>query len=160
MAGIEPHLPIIRLDENDAAAGLALSIEAHWNQNERDWRFLLTKGIIFGVRDQDRRLIATAALLPHTERKAWISMVLVTASCRRNGLATRLIDACLATATKLRLTTGLGQGPIWSTWSQRKFKGLTDAGWTIELPFQRMRFGRAISQAAELPFAVAGPEFG
>ncbi|MBV9530557.1 MAG: GNAT family N-acetyltransferase, partial [Bradyrhizobium sp.] len=39
-------------------------------------------------------------------------------------------------------------------------KGLTNAGWTIERPFQRMRFGRAISQAAQLPFAVAGPEFG
>ena len=39
-------------------------------------------------------------------------------------------------------------------------KGLTDSGWTIERPFQRMRFGRATTPAAELPFAVAGPEFG
>ena len=38
--------------------------------------------------------------------------------------------------------------------------GLTGAGWTIERPFQRMRFGRATHAAAELPFAVAGPEFG
>ena len=38
--------------------------------------------------------------------------------------------------------------------------GLTDSGWTIERPFQRMRFGRATTPAAELPFAVAGPEFG
>jgi hypothetical protein len=38
--------------------------------------------------------------------------------------------------------------------------GLTNSGWTIERPFQRMRFGRATSQGAELPFAVAGPEFG
>ncbi|MBV9532658.1 MAG: GNAT family N-acetyltransferase, partial [Bradyrhizobium sp.] len=111
MVGIEPHLPIVRLDENDAADGLALSIEAHWNQNERDWRFLLTKGVVFGVRDRDRRLIATAALLPYTEREAWISMVLVTASCRRGGLATRLIEACLDTAMKLRLTTWLDATP-------------------------------------------------
>jgi hypothetical protein len=38
--------------------------------------------------------------------------------------------------------------------------GLTSSGWTIERPFQRMRFGRAMTQAGELPFAVAGPEFG
>ena len=38
--------------------------------------------------------------------------------------------------------------------------GLTNGGWTVERPFQRMRFGRAKSQADEPPFAVAGPEFG
>ena len=38
--------------------------------------------------------------------------------------------------------------------------GLTDTGWNIERPFQRMRFGRATTTSAELPFAVAGPEFG
>jgi GNAT superfamily N-acetyltransferase len=37
---------------------------------------------------------------------------------------------------------------------------LTGTGWNIERPFQRMRFGRATTQSEELPFAVAGPEFG
>jgi hypothetical protein len=37
-------------------------------------------------------------------------------------------------------------------------KGLTNSGWRIERPFQRMRFGHA--QLAKLPFAVAGPEYG
>jgi GNAT superfamily N-acetyltransferase len=45
--------------------------------------------------------------------------------------------------------------------SQGEFlAGLADSGWTIERPFQRMRFGRATTQGKELPFAVAGPEFG
>jgi GNAT superfamily N-acetyltransferase len=39
-------------------------------------------------------------------------------------------------------------------------KGLTSSGWTIERPFQRMRFGRATAPGTELPFAVAGPEYG
>ena len=34
------------------------------------------------------------------------------------------------------------------------------AGWTIERPFQRMRFGPATISAEETSFAVAGPEFG
>jgi hypothetical protein len=39
-------------------------------------------------------------------------------------------------------------------------QGLTGAGWSIERPFQRMRFGRATAKSTELPFAVVGPEFG
>jgi GNAT superfamily N-acetyltransferase len=270
------HLAIIQLGPDDALAGLALSAEAHWNQNEADWRFFLSTGVVFGVRDTDNHLIATAALLPYASGNAWISMVLVTASWRRRGLATRLVDACLNTATKLGLTTwldatpaganvygplgftptlqlrrlrrglsspvqtgmklstcnsiefaacdrramGFDRGDLLSELGERPgsrllsngeatalvrdgrtarhigplfaddvegalaliaeivrsearpvlidavasrgefIDGLTNSGWTIERPFQRMRFGRDTAQAAELPFAVAGPEYG
>ena len=43
MAATE-QLAIVRLGPDDARAGLALSTEAHWNQNEADWRFFLTAG--------------------------------------------------------------------------------------------------------------------
>jgi GNAT superfamily N-acetyltransferase len=275
MADID-QIAIVQLGPDDALAGLALSTEAHWNQNEADWRFFLVKGVVFGVRDTAGRLVATAALLPYTSENAWISMVLVTASWRRRGLATRLVDACLDTATKLGLTTWLdatpagaavygplgftptiqlrrlrlenasistadtplpiGQlsefvtcdisamgfdrrdllqelgkrpgsrlvsngnamalvrdgrtarhiGPLFADGPVRALamvrdivagetglmlidavanqdpflKGLTDTGWTLERPFQRMRFGRVTSRPAEMPFAVAGPEYG
>lgn len=272
------RIAIAKLGVGDALAGLALSTEAHWNQNEADWRFFLGSGIVFGVRDQDRHLIATAALLPYSSGNAWISMVLVTASWRRRGIATKLIDACLNAATKLSLTTWLDATPAGAsvygplgftptlqlrrlrlsnspdteaTASQRLpnyylaqfiardssamgfdrgnllaefyarpgsrlmsngnaaamirdgrtarqigplfaerpdqalalvdaivrsetgpvlidavstqdefLTGLTDSGWTIERPFQRMRFGRTSVLSVELPFAVAGPEYG
>ena len=271
--GDTEHLSIAQLGTGDVASGLALSSEAHWNQNEADWLYFLTKGIVFGMRDRGR-LIATAALLPYTGSDAWISMVLVTESWRRRGLATRLVDTCLNTATKLGLTSWLDAtpagaavygplgftptiqlrrlrlenasdsaappsagkidelitcdisamgfdrrelllelggrptsrlvtsgdamtlvrdgrtarhiGPLFAATpthalalvehivasehgailidavaSQNQFlNGLTDSGWTIERPFQRMRFGRATTQGAELPFAVAGPEYG
>lgn len=269
------HISLVELGTGDAASGLLLSTEAHWNQNEADWRFFLSKGNVFGVRD-GKQLVATAALLPYSAGNAWISMVLVTANWRRRGIATKLVDACLSTATKLGLTTwldatpdgatvygplgftptlqlrrlrlqapkGAGAAPSLSTCSVADFiardaramgfdrsalltefggragsrmvslgnavalvrdgrtarhigpvfaqshesaralvdaivrsergpwlldavhsqedflRGLTDTGWTIERPFQRMRFGRATMLAAELPFAVAGPEFG
>jgi GNAT superfamily N-acetyltransferase len=271
------HIAIAKLGVDDALAGLALSTEAHWNQNEADWRFFLSKGTVFGVRD-DSHLVATAALLPYTSGNAWISMVLVTASWRRRGLATRLVDACLATAAKQGLTSWLDAtpagaavygplgfsptlqlrrlrlerptspqtatpqrpptsdllefieddgrimgfdrsallaelggrsgsrlvsnsdamalvrdgrkirhiGPLFAGGSgaalaivdeivasetgpllldavsthDRFLKRLTGSGWTVERPFQRMRFGRITAQATELPFAVAGPEFG
>ena len=271
------HLPTVQLDPRDAPAALSLSAEAHWNQNEDDWRFFMSKGAVFGIRDRKGSLVATAALLPYTDSDAWISMVLVTESFRRRGLATRLVDTCLNTAGKLGLTTWLDATPAGATVygplgftptiqlrrlrlaladasgssatqlpagkldefltcdiaamgfdrralleelagrrasrllsngdaialvrdghttrhigplfadkpahalamvreiassesgpllidaiaAQTAFiDGLTSSGWTIERPFQRMRFGRPTTQAGELPFAVAGPEFG
>ena len=48
-----------------------------------------------------------------------------------------------------------------AVYEQQPFlNGLTGSGWKIERPFQRMRFGHAASLPAQLPFAVAGPEFG
>jgi GNAT superfamily N-acetyltransferase len=277
MADTDP-IAIARLGSGDALAGLELSTEAHWNQNEGDWRFFLSQGTVFGMRDGDGHLIATAALLPYTSGNAWISMVLVTANWRRRGLATKLVDACLGAAATQGLTTWLDATPAGATvygplgfaptlqlrrlrrenamstkaeappslvpcgierftaqdrlamgfdrgtllmelsgrsgsrllsshdalglvrdgrkarhigplfadrpdqalamvneivWSetgpllidavseQDEFlKGLTNSGWRIERPFQRMRFGHAAAQPAKLPFAVAGPEYG
>jgi GNAT superfamily N-acetyltransferase len=274
MAATEP-IDIVELGVGDAQAGLALSTEAGWNQNEADWRFFLAQGTVFGLRDGDR-LVATAALLPYSADNAWISMVLVTPDWRRRGIATKLVDACLAAATRRGLTTWLDAtpagaavyGPLGFTptlqlrrlrlekpmdtkaarplsagelepliacdtgamgfdrssllsefgnrpgsrivsdadaialvrngrtarhigplladradqalalvdaitrsesgpWlidavhSQKQFlNGLVGSGWNIERPFQRMRFGRPTSSPAQLPFAVAGPEFG
>src|SRR6266576_827315 len=98
-AMVDTDLAISELNVDDAPAGLVLSTEAHWNQNEADWRFFLSKGTVFGVRD-GAQLVATAALLPYSSGNAWISMVLVTANWRRRGIATRLVDACLNAATK------------------------------------------------------------
>jgi GNAT superfamily N-acetyltransferase len=272
------QIAISRLGQDDALAGLALSAEAHWNQNEADWRFFLGQGTVFGVRDNGGDLIASAALLPYTSGNAWISMVLVTANWRRRGLATKLVDACLDAAAKQGLTPWLDATPAGATVygplgftptlqlrrlrlensmrpeagpSQRLsacdlpefisrdrramgfdrstllaelggrsssrllsngdavalvrggrkarhvgplladspdralamvneivrsetgpllidavngqeafLKGLTGSGWTIERPFQRMRFGRTTAEVTELPFAVAGPEYG
>jgi GNAT superfamily N-acetyltransferase len=272
------HIAIDQLGPADAAAGLLLSTEAHWNQNEADWRFFLTNGAVFGVRDSDRRLVASAALLPYASGNAWISMVLVTENWRRRGLATKLVDTCLNVATKQGLTCWLDAtpagagvygplgftptlqlrrlrlenstlpksdapallpvgdlaqltardlgamgfdrstllaefagrpgsrllsrdgvvalvragrtadhiGPLFADRADRALamveaivrsatgpllidavstqdeflQGLIGSGWKVERPFQRMRFGRATAKPAELPFAVAGPEFG
>jgi len=113
--GATDDIAIVRLDVSDALAGLALSTEAHWNQNEADWRCFLTQGIVFGVRDKTGILVGSAALLPYRSNQAWISMVLVTASCRRRGIATKLIDACLDAATKLGLTSWLDATPVGAT---------------------------------------------
>jgi GNAT superfamily N-acetyltransferase len=109
------HIAIVELGTDDARAGLELSTEAQWNQNEADWRFFLGKGTVFGMREPGGRLITTAALLPYTSGNAWVGMVLVTTSRRRRGLATKLVDACLDAATKQKLTTWLDATPAGAT---------------------------------------------
>ena len=89
--GDTDHLPISQLGAGDAAGGLLLSTEAHWNQTEADWEFFLTKGIVFGNRDRKGAVVATAALLPYSETDAWVSMVLVTDSWRRRSRPDRTI---------------------------------------------------------------------
>ena len=274
MAATEP-VEIVELGVDDGQAGLVLSTEAGWNQNEADWRFFLSKGIVFGLRDGDR-LVASAALLPYSAGNAWISMVLVTADFRRRGIATKLVDACLDVAKRRGLTTwldatpagatvygplgflptlqlrrlrlqeplgttairplstgnldalaardgstmGFGRSALLSEFSARPgsrivsedramalvrsgrtarhigplladradqalalvdaivhsetgpwlidavyshdefLNALVGSGWNIERPFQRMRFGPPTAAPAQLPFAVAGPEFG
>ena len=97
MAVIEAALAIERLTAADADAGLALSRETNWNQTLADWRVFVESGIVFGIRDDAGRVIATAALLP-SPPVTWISMVLVTPAWRRRGLADRLMRCCIAEA--------------------------------------------------------------
>jgi GNAT superfamily N-acetyltransferase len=83
------------LREADLQAALALSQEASWNQNTADWRIFLELGHVIGLIREDGRLVATAATLPHGGAFGWISMVLVTASERRRGLARWLLRRCM-----------------------------------------------------------------
>jgi GNAT superfamily N-acetyltransferase len=138
------HLAIVQLGPDDASAALALSAEAQWNQNEADWRFFLSQGSVFGVRDHDGHLVATAALLPYASGNAWISMVLVTASWRRRGLATKLVDACLDAAAKQGFTTWLDATPAGA--------GVYGPlGFTPTLQLRRLRLDNAMSTKAEAP---------
>ncbi|MEA2822946.1 MAG: hypothetical protein QOJ86_4950 [Bradyrhizobium sp.] len=149
--GAIDHLAIITLGADDAREGLLLSEEAHWNQNEVDWRFFLTQGTVFGVHDGDNLLIATAALLPHTSNDAWISMVLVTQNWRRRGLATKLLDACLKAAAKRGLTTWLDATPAGATvYGPLGFKP------TLEL--RRLRFAGSAARAAPRPMSDSSYE--
>jgi GNAT superfamily N-acetyltransferase len=96
--------------ESDLADCLALSAEAHWNQIAEDWRLILELGEVLGL-VRDGRLVATAGFMPYGGRFAWISMVLVTASERRQGHATRLLRWAMARAEGRGLIAGLDATP-------------------------------------------------
>jgi GNAT superfamily N-acetyltransferase len=99
------------LREAELADAEALSAEAGWNQVEADWRIFLDLGAVYAVRNSDGRVVATAATLPYGGRFAWISMVLVTAAYRRQGLATRLLNRCVADLTAHGLVPVLDATP-------------------------------------------------
>ncbi len=94
MAAIEAAEPVA-FGPRDATAAVALSAEAGWNQTQADWAMMLSLGRVLGFRDADGAPVASAAALPLGNRVGWISMVLVTRTRRRQGLATRLVEACV-----------------------------------------------------------------
>jgi GNAT superfamily N-acetyltransferase len=110
MAATDVAFQIEELSPEDAPAGLALSDEAGWNQTLEDWRCFLVRGTVFGMRDDEGGLIATAALLP-SPPVTWISMVLVTAYWRRRGLANALMTRCIEAARTLSLEPWLDATP-------------------------------------------------
>ena len=87
------------LGEQDLPAALALSTAASWNQVAADWAWMLQAGQGWGVwrqpADGPPTLVASTLVLPYGRDFAWISMVLVLPSCRRQGLASRLLSHAL-----------------------------------------------------------------
>ena len=84
------------LTERDIDAGLALSDAAGWNQTGDDWALFIRHGRTIGLRDAGGGWVATAAALPYGRDRGWISMVLVAEAWRHRGLASRLLDDCVA----------------------------------------------------------------
>ena len=90
--GLVPGL----LGEGDVDSGLALSDGAGWNQTGDDWRIFIRHGRTIGLRDGKGRWVATAAALPYGNDHGYVSMVLVADDWRHRGLASRLMDDCVA----------------------------------------------------------------
>ena len=87
---------VVELIEPDHAEAVwPLSIEAGWNQNVADWRFMLGAGRGFGCTGPDGAWQASSLVLPLGQKLAWISMVLVTRERRRSGLGSGLLKRCI-----------------------------------------------------------------
>lgn len=101
MASIEP----IGVDEAERV--WPLSVEAGWNQNLADWKFMLAAGRAFGLRNAAGVWEASSLVLPLGQRLAWISMVLVTEARRRGGFGTILLKRCIEEAKSSGAVAGL-----------------------------------------------------
>ncbi len=80
----------------DLADAQVLSDAAGWNQTADDWRTFMVNGKTLGYRTDEGELVASAAALPYGGAAGWISMVLVAQPWRHQGLATRLLEMCVA----------------------------------------------------------------
>jgi GNAT superfamily N-acetyltransferase len=140
MGATDVALKIEELSLADAGTGLALSDEAGWNQTLEDWRCFLAQGTVFGMRDGEDRVIATAALLP-SPPVTWISMVLVTANWRRRGLANALMTRCIETARGRGLEPWLDATPAGA--AVYRAMGFAETG----LGLARLRHTSGVSKA-------------
>jgi hypothetical protein len=109
-AATEP-LATRALGPDDAAAAVALSREAGWNQTGSDWRFMLAAGEAQGQVTAAGALVASALILPYDGRIAWIGMVLTTTSHRRRGLATANLCWAMERCAARGLIAGLDATP-------------------------------------------------
>ena len=87
---------VVVLARHDLQAAQRLVAAAGWNQVVADWEMFLEDGRIFGCKDEQGRIVATAATMPYRQ-VGWISLMLVDEAWRRRGLATRLMSACIET---------------------------------------------------------------
>lgn len=106
MASIEA-LELRPIDASHCEAVWPLSVEAGWNQNVADWRFMLGAGRGFGCTGSDGRWLASSLVLPLGQKLAWISMVLVTRDRRRSGLGTGLLKRCIDEVRSAGAVAGL-----------------------------------------------------
>lgn len=95
----------LELSLDDVPAGLHLSSAAGWNQTAEDWAIFIRHGTVFGLRDPEGALVATAATLPYAEF-GYVAMVLVSPVWRKRGLATGLVE------TAIRSLRGRGLVPV------------------------------------------------
>jgi GNAT superfamily N-acetyltransferase len=98
MAPISAFAPQ-RLDDAALPAALALSAEAGWNQVAEDWRIFLDRGAVHGVAGPES-LLGSGAILPYGGF-GWVSMVLVTAAARGQGIGTGLLRHAIAALTDM-----------------------------------------------------------
>ncbi len=133
------------LHERDLNAALALSREAGWNQVLADWRMFLELGSAVCL-TRDDRPIATAATLPYAGRFAWISMVLVTAAERRQGLAQWLLRHCVDDLLARKLVPVLDATPAGRT--VYVGLGLQDSWTMTRLTGRALRIAQAERSAA------------
>ncbi|MFI5001576.1 MAG: hypothetical protein ACHQK9_16990 [Reyranellales bacterium] len=98
---------VIAIEPTQAEQVWPLSIEAGWNQNVADWRFMLGAGRGFGCLGPDGKWQASSLVLPLGQRLAWISMVLVAKQSRRGGLGTGLLKRCIAEVRAADAVAGL-----------------------------------------------------
>ncbi len=98
---------IKRIAASDAEAVWPLSIEAGWNQNLADWKFMLGAGLGFGLRNDAGVWEASSLVLPLGREIAWISMVLVTKARRRGGIGTTLLKRCIEEVRSSGAVVGL-----------------------------------------------------
>jgi GNAT superfamily N-acetyltransferase len=79
-----------------------------WNQTAQDWSVFFNCGSVYVARDEQRRIVASGAVLPMGESRpgylagltgrgvAWISMIMVAPAWRNRGLGRRMFDQCLS----------------------------------------------------------------
>jgi GNAT superfamily N-acetyltransferase len=89
--GAEISRPVLRLSPEDRPRCSELAESRDWGAEERKWELLFEVGEVYGIEDEEHRLIATAVLTRYGTQLAAVSMVLVDEGHERQGHGTAVM---------------------------------------------------------------------
>jgi GNAT superfamily N-acetyltransferase len=91
-------LKLERLTAADIPDVVCLSEMLGWDYGEQEIRLVLEAGQLFGHRNSEGTVVSTSAIFPYAGELASLGLVMVDPAYRRRGLATVLVQRCLAAA--------------------------------------------------------------
>jgi GNAT superfamily N-acetyltransferase len=84
------------MNQGDIPSAMDLCYSEGWNQTEKDWRLLLDNPAnICIVIEAGKRIIGTSTALNHSDKVAWIGMVLIDKEFRGRGAGRLIFDHLL-----------------------------------------------------------------
>lgn len=98
MTPLAPERPVRRLNAEERARCSELAVSRDWGAEERKWELLFDVGEVYGIDDEEGRLIATSVLTRYGSNLAAVSMVLVAESHERQGYGTQIMRHVLGQA--------------------------------------------------------------
>ncbi|MFD0717097.1 GNAT family N-acetyltransferase [Paenibacillus sp. GCM10027626] len=83
------------LNEEDIHGLIQLSASVGWDYDEREISTAMSVGTVYGHKDEQGKIISSAAIIPYNQKLASIGMVIVNHNYRGLGLGSDLTTSCI-----------------------------------------------------------------
>jgi hypothetical protein len=96
----KPILELVQFDTCDVKGLVELSASVGWDYDEKEIGTVLSSGKIFGHKNDEGKIVSSAAIIPYDTSLASIGMVIVNKDFRGMGLGKKAAGKCLESVSK------------------------------------------------------------
>lgn len=93
-------LELVQFDQNDIQGLIELSASVGWDYDEHEIRTVMSSGIIFGHKNDQGKVVSSAAIITYDTNLASIGMVIVNNKYRGLGLGKDATQKCIDSVSK------------------------------------------------------------